>query len=39
MGKDTGIKQTRRVIVGFGVSEKISPDTGRKKGGYAQNER
>ena len=31
-GKDTGIKQIGRVIVGFVVSEKISPDTGRKRG-------
>ena len=30
-GKDTGIKQTGRVIVGLLLVKKIGPDTGRKK--------
>ena len=32
MGKDTGIKQKGRVIVGLLLVKKISPDTGRKRG-------
>ena len=31
-GKDTGIKQKGRVIVGLLLVKKISPDTGRKRG-------
>ena len=40
MGKDTGIKQKGRVIVGLLLVKKNKPGYGQKKeGGYAQNEK
>ena len=39
MGKDTGIKQTGRVIVGLLLVKKQARIRAEKRGGYAQNKK